>query len=88
MAGNLGDNIDATAIAALGNESTGMSTGQIMMIKPQDLLAALSTLSSVMGWREGQAKAIILSLMSSGMLQVAADCRSVRYLNSDLILRL
>ncbi|XP_041790221.1 uncharacterized protein LOC121604710 [Chelmon rostratus] len=70
LAGNLGDNIDATAIAALGNESTGMSTGQIMMIKPQDLLAALSTLSSVMGWREGQAKAIILSLMSSGMLQI------------------
>lgn len=90
MAGNLGDNIDATAISALGNESTGMSTGQIMMISPQDLLASLSILSSVMGWNEGQAKAIIQSLMSSGMLQVVAFCLSVCLslcvlLNSDLI---
>ncbi|XP_023262765.1 uncharacterized protein LOC111655549 [Seriola lalandi dorsalis] len=70
LAGNLGDNIDATAIAALGNESSGMSTGQIKAIKPEDLFAALSTLSSVMGWNEGQAKAIIQSLMSSGALQI------------------
>ncbi|KAM9362625.1 uncharacterized protein mslnb [Symphorus nematophorus] len=70
LAGNLGDNIDATAITALGSESTGMSTGQINMIRPQDLVAALGTLSSVTGWNEGQAKAIIISLMSSGMMQI------------------
>lgn len=71
MAGNLGDNIDATAISALGNESTGISTGQLKAIKPEDLLASLSILSAVIGWNEGQAKAIIQALMSSGMMQVA-----------------
>ncbi|XP_051242472.1 uncharacterized protein mslnb isoform X3 [Dicentrarchus labrax] len=70
LAGNLGDGIDATAISALGNESIGMSTGQITMIKPQDLLFSLSTLSSVVGWNAGQAKTIVLSLMSSGLFQV------------------
>lgn len=77
LAGNLGDSIDAEAISALGNESTGMSTGQIKTIKPQDLLNALTTLSTVMGWNEGQAKAIVQSLMSSGGLEVAAFCQSV-----------
>lgn len=74
MAGNLGDNIDAIAIAALGSESSGISTGQIKQIRPVELLSALSILSSVIGWNEGQARAIILSLMSSGMMQVTA-CR-------------
>lgn len=70
LAGNLGGDIDSTAISALGNESTGISTGQIKTIKPQDLLASLGVLSSVVGWNEGQAKAIIQTLMSSGMLQI------------------
>ncbi|XP_042340408.1 uncharacterized protein LOC121941647 [Plectropomus leopardus] len=70
LAGNLGDKIDATAISALGNESTGLSTGQIKTIKPKDLFAALSILSSVMGWNGGQAKAIIRSLVSSGVLKI------------------
>ncbi|XP_040892778.1 uncharacterized protein LOC121181061 isoform X2 [Toxotes jaculatrix] len=70
LAGNLGNNIGSTAIAALGNESSGLSTGQIKSIKPKELFASLSILSSVTGWNEGQAKAIILSLMSSGVLQI------------------
>ncbi|KAL7405207.1 hypothetical protein ABVT39_025204 [Epinephelus coioides] len=70
LAGNLGDSINAEAISALGNESTGLSTGQIKTIKPQDLLNALTTLSIVMGWNEGQAKAIVQSLMSSGGLEI------------------
>ncbi|XP_029285570.1 mesothelin-like protein [Cottoperca gobio] len=70
LAGNLGDNIDATAISALGNESTGISIGQIKKINPQDLLSALSTLSSVMGWTDGQAKSIIQTLMSSGLMKI------------------
>ncbi|XP_044043889.1 uncharacterized protein LOC122872151 [Siniperca chuatsi] len=70
LAGNFGDNIDARVIFALGSESTGLSTHQIMMIKPQDLFAALGTLSSVIGWNKGQANAIIQSLMSSGILQI------------------
>lgn len=77
MAGNLGNNIDATAIAALGNQSTSISSGQIRMIKPEDLLASLGVLGSVLTWNEGQAKAIVLSLMSSGLMQVPAVPQSV-----------
>ena len=84
LAGNLGDNIDATAISALGSESTGLSNGQINMIKPEDLFAALGTLSSVNGWNGGQAKAIIRSLM--GIMKVSAVFLLLHdLLNSDLI---
>ncbi|XP_028444309.1 uncharacterized protein LOC114562189 [Perca flavescens] len=70
LAGNFGDNINAAAITALGSQSSGLSTGQIKMIKPEDLYAALSILSSVTDWNEGQARAIILSLMSSGVMKI------------------
>ncbi|KAF1394728.1 hypothetical protein PFLUV_G00004160 [Perca fluviatilis] len=70
LAGNFGDNINAAAITALGSQSSGLSTGQINMIKPEDLYAALFTLSSVTDWNEGQARAIILSLMSSGLVKI------------------
>ncbi|KAM8772694.1 uncharacterized protein AB9X84_011354 [Acanthopagrus schlegelii] len=70
LSSNFGDNIDASVISALGSESTGISTGQIAMIRPQDLIASIGILSSVNGWSEGQAKAIIQSLMSSGMMQI------------------
>lgn len=71
LAGNFGQNIDSTVISALGNQSTGMSLNQINSIKPQDLINSISTLSTVTGWSEGQAKAIIQSLLSSGVIQVA-----------------
>ncbi|XP_034413383.1 uncharacterized protein LOC117747873 isoform X2 [Cyclopterus lumpus] len=70
LAGNLGNDIDAGAIAALGNQSTGMSTGQIKSITPQQMLASLGTLGNVTGWNEGQAKAIVQSLMSSGAFEI------------------
>ncbi|XP_074485882.1 uncharacterized protein LOC141764496 isoform X2 [Sebastes fasciatus] len=70
LAGNLGGDIDATAISSLGNGSTGLSTGQIKTIDPLDLYDALTTLSDVTGWDEGQAKAIIQALLSSGMVQI------------------
>ncbi|XP_034747407.1 uncharacterized protein LOC117956442 [Etheostoma cragini] len=70
LAGNFGDNINAAAITALGSQSSSLSTGQINMIKPQDLYAALSILSDVTGWNEGQASAIIQSLMSSGFMKI------------------
>ncbi|KAI3353425.1 hypothetical protein L3Q82_019952, partial [Scortum barcoo] len=69
LSSNFGDNIDASVISALGSGCTGMSTGQIAMISPQQLLAALGVLSSVNGWSEGQARAIIQSLLSSGIMQ-------------------
>ncbi|XP_047434913.1 uncharacterized protein LOC125004395 [Mugil cephalus] len=73
LASNLGNNIDSTAISALGNESTGLSTGQIKTARPQDLFDSLSTLSNVMGWNEGQARAIVQILTSSGMLQITSS---------------
>ncbi|XP_028270741.1 uncharacterized protein mslnb isoform X1 [Parambassis ranga] len=70
LAGNLGTNIDASALSALGNTSTGLSTGQISTIKPQALFESLGTLSSVSGWNQGQANAIIMSLFSSGLIKL------------------
>ncbi|KAM9857099.1 uncharacterized protein ACBR49_000773 isoform 2-T2 [Aulostomus maculatus] len=69
LAANFGDSIDATTIITLGNESAGISTGQIKMISPSELYTALDYLASVVGWNEGQARAIVQSLMSSGMMQ-------------------
>lgn len=61
-------------LAALGNESIGLSTGQIKTINPANLYRALSTFSTVSGWDYGQASAIIQALMTSGLVQVAAAC--------------
>lgn len=83
MASNLGESVDASAIGALGSQCTGLSTGQLMMIKPQDLLKALSTLAAVNGWNQGQANAIIQMLLSAGMMTVSVLCSSscLLYLN-------
>ncbi|XP_023189400.1 uncharacterized protein LOC111608608 isoform X6 [Xiphophorus maculatus] len=64
LTSNFGNNIDSNTISALGNESTSMSTGQIKAINPQQLINALFTLSNVNGWKAGQAKSIIESLMT------------------------
>lgn len=74
MAGNLGDSIDSNAISALGNQCTGLSTGQLTMIKPQQLVIALSSLATVNGWNQGQADGIIQMLLSSGMVKVCICC--------------
>nr|XP_057946646.1 uncharacterized protein LOC131140343 isoform X1 [Doryrhamphus excisus] len=71
LAHNFGNTIDASVIALLGSESTGISQGQIQTIKPEDLLLSLDILGNVSGWNEGQARAIILSLTSSGLLQIS-----------------
>lgn len=63
----MGENIDASSIAALGNQITGLSTGQLMMMKPSDVIKALGMLGGVNGWNQGQANAIIQMLLSSGM---------------------
>ncbi|MEQ2241585.1 hypothetical protein ILYODFUR_026844, partial [Ilyodon furcidens] len=68
LTSNFGSNIDSNTISALGNESTSMSASQIKAIQPEQLLIALSTLRTVTGWSEGQAKNIIASLMM--MMQI------------------
>ncbi|XP_072319753.1 uncharacterized protein [Eucyclogobius newberryi] len=70
LAGNFGDDIDATTLETLGEENTGLSTGQIQTIPAKYLLEALGTLSGVSGWRPGQARAIVLSMMSSGVMKL------------------
>lgn len=71
MAGNLGQNIDANAIVALGDQCSGLSTGQLETMKPEDLMKALITLGSVNTWNQGQVNSIIQILLSSGMMKVA-----------------
>ncbi|XP_036069248.1 uncharacterized protein LOC118599082 [Oryzias melastigma] len=70
LANNFGEKIDAQVISALGNESSSLSISQIKSLKPSDLVDSLNTLSNVIGWRKGQAKAIVQSLLSSGFLQI------------------
>ncbi|XP_034149917.1 uncharacterized protein mslnb isoform X4 [Esox lucius] len=69
LAANSGDNINQNTIAALGNQSTGLSEGQVSMAPASVLWASLNTLSTVTGWNQGQAMAIIQSLLMSGFLQ-------------------
>ncbi|XP_045566777.1 uncharacterized protein isoform X4 [Salmo salar] len=70
LAANMGDNINSNTIAALGRESTGLSEGQITMAPASVLWASFSILSTVIGWNQGQAMAIIQSLMLSGTVQI------------------
>ncbi|KAL6111018.1 mslnl [Pungitius sinensis] len=70
LAGNFGNGIDASVISALGASSTGLSTGQIKAISPQQLLIAINTLSGVPGWNQGQAWALVQSLVSSGGFEI------------------
>ncbi|XP_015820458.1 uncharacterized protein [Nothobranchius furzeri] len=70
LSSNFGDNIDASVITALGDESASISAGQLMMIKPEDLKNSLNILANVMSWSKGQATAIIQSLTSSGVFQI------------------
>ncbi|XP_056890700.1 uncharacterized protein LOC130526797 [Takifugu flavidus] len=78
LAGNLGQNINANAIVILGNRSSSLSTGQIMTMKPEDLVKALSTLGSVSTWNQGQANGIIQKLLSSGMMKLNSSSSLVR----------
>lgn len=75
MAGNLGESIDANTIRALGTQSTGLSTGQLMMINPQDIQDNIDILGASSDWNQGQLAAIIQSLELSGM-QVPVLCPS------------
>ncbi|XP_029594653.1 uncharacterized protein LOC115177814 isoform X2 [Salmo trutta] len=70
LAANMGDNINSNTIAALGRESTGLSEGQITMAPASVLWASFSILSTVIGWNQGQAMAIIQSLMLSETVQI------------------
>lgn len=65
------DVIDVTTINALGNQCAGLSTGQLLTIKPVELMKGLTTLARVSSWNQGQANAIIEMLLSSGIMKVS-----------------
>ncbi|XP_023814478.1 uncharacterized protein LOC105357440 [Oryzias latipes] len=65
LTSNFGQKIGSNVIAAIGNGSSSLSTSQIKTITASDLMKSLSTLSIVTGWREGQAKIIMQTLLTS-----------------------
>ncbi|RVE75916.1 hypothetical protein OJAV_G00003550 [Oryzias javanicus] len=84
LASNFGKNIDSQVIAALGNECSSLSVGQIKSIKPSDLMDSLHILSNVPHWSEGQAKVIVQALLFSGVMQINSSS-SFQNLGSLLI---
>ncbi|CAL1600813.1 unnamed protein product [Knipowitschia caucasica] len=67
LAGNF-KSLNSNILQTLGNECTGLSIGQIRNIPPKELMEALSTLRWVSGWERGQARLIITSMLSSGVM--------------------
>ncbi|XP_076838687.1 uncharacterized protein LOC143484076 isoform X2 [Brachyhypopomus gauderio] len=60
----------STSISALGNYSTGLSTGQLSTAPPAVLVSSLSVLSTVVGWSQGQTLVIIQSMLSAGVIKI------------------
>ncbi|XP_068178769.1 uncharacterized protein [Antennarius striatus] len=77
LAGNF-ETIDASAIEALGTESSGISTGQLENIDPQDLAGTVGVLSNVTNWNQGQVNAIVRVLISAGLIQTNSSASLVR----------
>ncbi|XP_060755338.1 uncharacterized protein mslnb [Neoarius graeffei] len=72
------------AILGLGNSITGLSVGQIASSSPSTLLSSLSFLSSVSGWSQTQAMAIVQSLLSAGVFKITT-IQSLQQLGSLLM---
>ncbi|XP_058236148.1 uncharacterized protein LOC131346630 [Hemibagrus wyckioides] len=78
------DTLNSNTIVALGNSITGLSVGQISACSPSTLLSSLSFLSSVDGWSQSQAMAIIQSLFSIGEFKITS-VESLQQLGSLLM---
>ncbi|XP_051764956.1 uncharacterized protein LOC127520644 [Ctenopharyngodon idella] len=64
LAANL-PSISSSTIHLLGNQSVGLTEGQISSASSDVIKGALSTLSAVDGWNQGQANAVIQTLIES-----------------------
>ncbi|XP_062398451.1 uncharacterized protein mslnb isoform X2 [Sardina pilchardus] len=64
------ETISPTCISMLGNSSTGFSTGQLSAASPAVLFSSLSTLSTVVGWNQGQAMTLVQQLLNSGSFTI------------------
>ncbi|MCI4394067.1 hypothetical protein PGIGA_G00164940 [Pangasianodon gigas] len=78
------DILTANTILALGNSITSLSVGQIEGSSPSILLSTLSFLSSVTGWSQSQAMAIIQSLLLAGEFKITT-VESLQQLGSLLM---
>ncbi|KAF5887655.1 mesothelin-like protein [Clarias magur] len=58
--------LSATSIELLGNQSVGLTVGQISSAPSEVINSALSTFSTISGWDQGQANALIQSIISAG----------------------
>ncbi|XP_053332499.1 uncharacterized protein LOC128506193 [Clarias gariepinus] len=58
--------LSATSIEFLGNQSVGLTVGQISSAPSEVINSALSTFSTISGWDQGQANALIQSIISAG----------------------
>ncbi|XP_035258950.1 uncharacterized protein LOC118219721 isoform X2 [Anguilla anguilla] len=58
--------ISKVAIESLGQQSTGLTAGQIKGTPPSVLLSSLQTLSDVQGWNQGQSSSLVRALTTGG----------------------
>lgn len=64
LAANL-PSLSSSTIQLLGNQSVGLTEAQISSASSDTIKGALTTLSAVDGWNQGQANAVIKSLIES-----------------------
>ncbi|XP_049325328.1 uncharacterized protein LOC103033028 isoform X7 [Astyanax mexicanus] len=72
LAENMGS-VTSSSISALGNSSTGLSTGQISSASPAILSSSLSVLSNVIGWSQAQTLTIVHTLLNSGVFKITSS---------------
>ncbi|XP_058236849.1 uncharacterized protein LOC131347029 [Hemibagrus wyckioides] len=58
--------LSASTIQLLGSQSVGLTAGQISSAPPNVIYSALSILSNINSWDQGQASALIQSIISAG----------------------
>ena len=58
--------ISTTTIQTLGNQSIGLTEGQLSSASPDVINSTLPTLSTITGWNQGQVNNIIQNLVSGG----------------------
>ncbi|XP_028827824.1 uncharacterized protein LOC114785602 [Denticeps clupeoides] len=69
--------VSENVIQVLGEQSTGLTEGQISTASPSSLLNSLTVLSNVSGWNQGQANAIISIIIQSINISSASTLLSL-----------
>lgn len=71
--------ISTSTIQTLGNQSVGLTQGQISTLTPTVINSAMATLSTVTGWNQGQANALIQSITTAGFT-VSVHCTQITWI--------